>query len=350
MARDTDKKRKHLTIADVARIAGVSGMTVKRVLDQEDCVREETRERVLKVVKELGYVRNPNARALSKRKNFNIGILISRSLQGHVYTESFMGEIIDGIQGALVDTDYHALIEATTGSHDSDLPKSFRQRKIDGAIIMGAPFSPSFIKALSEEGLPIVITSRYLPLSELPDTVSAVEPANQEGGMLAARHLIEKGHKDIFVIGVAKNRVHQERFHGALSEIKRTGLKVNEPIFCMNTPYEAGKNCAKELLERGKLMKRAFFITHAQIGIGFLDELSDAKVNIPNDISVIVYGDLELLRRYIPPITTVGINYIDLGYTAAVELLKRLEVPNIPKAREINPMLFERASVKDINI
>ena len=192
------------TINDVAKRAGVSRSTVSLVLNKSPLVKEETRILVEQVISEMDYVPNSNARGLSARVTNNIGVIfmqdyllgipgqISYDNDQHIGLCSF--NISNGIMAGLQGTFYGVITERFCSvAEPEELPRIIKERRVDGAIIVGVPYSSQFVDNMKKTGLPFVVAG----VGSWEDTVDSIYADPGEGTEMAVQALISSGHKKI---------------------------------------------------------------------------------------------------------------------------------------------------------
>ena len=199
-------KKQSPTIEDVARRAGVSRSTASLVINKSPLVREKTRLLVEKVIEEIHYVPNSNARALSARTTGNLGVVfmqdylpestqISYNNDQHVGLASF--NFSNGIMAGLVGTDYGIIMERFCSVNMPDeLPRIINEKRVDGVFIVGLPYSAQFIPNLKKTGLPFVLVG----IGNYQDGVDSIYTDPGEGTEMAVRELLETGHRRICLL------------------------------------------------------------------------------------------------------------------------------------------------------
>lgn len=321
---------------DVARAAGVSHQTVSRVLNGHSRVRPETRQRVLAVIAELGYRRNSAARALVTSRSGTIGLLTPRSaLHGPVATMVSVEEAARqaGLFVSVASlTDYGAASVAAALDH-------FLDQGVEGIVVI-AP-TPGAVEVASSLALrvPMVITAA--------DTSAGLgfqsASVDQElGARLATRHLVELGHTDIVHVRGPLGWLDAEaRCRGWRGELAAAGLQDTPPLVGDWTA-ESGFALGKQLLAAGP--PSAVFAANDMMALGVVRAVTEAGIDVPADVSVVGFDDIEGAGFYRPPLTTVRQDFTALGGRCVALLLEQLAGGVSSSPVLLPPELVVRAS------
>lgn len=341
------------TIRDVAKRAGVSRSTVSLVLNNSPLPKEETRERVMQVIKEMNYVPNNNARGLSSRSTYHLGIIImqddtprvSYDFDQRTGLNSF--NISTGIIEGLVDTDYGVIPEFFSSMKNSDdLPRLIRNNRVDGAFIVGAPYHEKMINRLLEMKFPFVLVG----VNSFMEGVDSILADPAEGVRLSLSYMYQMGHRKIcYVNGPDIYASSQIRKAEVLRVSKELGIKIKES-WILQCRYNNGKNSKetfKKFWEEGN-RPDGIIGANTQLALGARSYLYDIGVHVPKDVSVMGQDDSSLAGYATPALTSLDIHKEQLGRLAAHCLLKRLENPNKPPEKIVlSPNLVKRDSVMD---
>lgn len=286
------------TIIDVAARAGVSTATVSRVLSQPERVAEPTRERVLAVVRALGYRPNVAARTLRTLRAAKILLTVPD------ISNPFFASIIRGAEEAARDAGYAVVVGDTR--HDPEVEEQYAEmlsrREVDGLIFLGHRLPASLAPLLAEQGAatPIVNGCEYSPDLGVP----SVHIDNARASSDAVEHLIALGHRTIGVIsGPEISPISRDRLAGALAAVRRHGLE--DELHVRVADYSAGAAfaCAADLLAQGA---SALFCFSDEMAMGAISAVSHAGLNCPADVSVMGFDDLPLARFFQPALTTIA--------------------------------------------
>lgn len=343
------------TIDDVAKRAGVSRSTVSLVLNKSPRVKESTRQMVESVIAEMNYFPNQNARGLSARVTNNLGVIfmqdyLPNSTQISYDNDCHVGlcsaNINNGIMAGLVETEYGVVTERFCSLADPDgLPRIIRERRVDGAFVVGLPYSSQFIANMKASGIPFVVVG----VGSYEDGVDSIYADPEEGTELMIQELIDTGHRKICLLNSAKNvRSHADRLRGYERAMRRNGLHIREDwnISGANNSGRSSYEAFKRFWEAGN-RPDSVACANGQSASGVMTYLYEQGVRVPEDVSVVVYEDSSLCGYATPALTAINIRKEDLGYRAAQCLIARIRNPE--KRVEINsvrPYVVRRDSIK----
>lgn len=325
-----------VTLKDIAAKAGVSVMTVSRVVNgHESKVSEETKNRILEIIKESGYVPNYSARSLSSNNSHIITIIIrgAGNRLTDAYNAAMLGSIIEHIQAR----GYYVMVHYIDDYHA--ITKHLQTWHADGAIFLGV-FDENIQEIKEDNKIPIVFTDSYSTLRQITN----VGIDDYKGGCLAAQYLIERGHREIAFIGTALqfSDVCKNRLAGFRDTLGKSGLTL-KPEHILDT--YSGDGYADFILGF-KEPVTAVFTTADMTAIKLMDQLTIKGYRVPEDYSVIGFDNLPLSYYVTPKLTTVSQD-IDLKAKIAGDILFRhLADPAAPAENiTLDVSLIERGSV-----
>ena len=319
---------------DVAALAGVSHQTVSRVLNNHPSVREQTRERVLAAIAELGYRRNTAARTLVTRRSDVIGVVTSGSaLFGPTST-------LIAIERAARDAGLYVSVAtvARWGAEPvSEVLEHFMAHGVDGAIVVAAHDEAVEAVRGFREQVPLVMVGP----KGLPAPLLSVAVDQYAGAHMAVRHLVELGHGDIVhLAGPTDWFDARARIQGWQDALAEHGLRADRLVpgtWSADRGYEVGQ----ELLA-GEL-PTAVFAANDQLALGLLRAFAEAGVRVPDDVSVVGFDDVDGSAHFHPPLTTVRQEFGPLG-RRCLELLRAAIAGELVEGDLIEPSLVVRAS------
>ncbi|NLA58917.1 MAG: LacI family transcriptional regulator [Firmicutes bacterium] len=312
-------RNRSATIQDIARIAGVSPATVSLVLNNRPGIAEETRQKVLEVAKELNYKRR------ATRRNGNDGnllALVMEELPMPVFTDSFCGTIISGINQAAQDAGYHvvlAIVKPGRGA-DRQIPPIIASGEAAGAIILGGgDLDDEFLIRVAEEAnSAVVLVDNYV----YGHTFPCVLANNVEAGFLATQHLLSLGHTRIgFIQGSSKYKPLNERLLGYFLALRQASIDFSPELLPPRMSHGSEKG-RKEMEALLKLREPPTAVVCAsdQTAFNAVDVIKQAGLTIPENISIVGIDDITEAAIQDPPLTTVHIPKREMGI-AAVNLL-----------------------------
>jgi LacI family transcriptional regulator len=329
------------TLYDVARAAGVSTATVSRVVHSQAGVRSSTRQHVLGVIEELGYVPDGAAQSMAMHRTEVVGLVSieSRGPETEIEQEGllFIEEVLRGVETALRPLGWSVLISVL---READRPDAYRRlqrvsAKVDGMLISEGIISSDQLALLTAR-IPVVLVagSAAQPHAD----VACVD--NRSGAMALARHLLERhGRRRMFyVTGPSEAPDAQERrraFEDAVAQQPGATL-----VGCFEGRFAAvsGQHAVREILARPRQeLPDAIVCGNDLMAIGAMRELQAAGIRVPADIAVAGFDDIHLGAMLTPPLTTVRQSMRLLGERACSLLLERIADPAMARRVERLP-------------
>ena len=290
-------------MADVARIAGVSGQTVSRVVNGHNNVDESTRSRVLAAMRNIGYRPNNAARALRLGRFGNIGVIM--------FTLSSFGNMrtLDEIAMAASDASYSITLIPVRRPSQTEVTKAFarlNKQAVDGVIIVMETSSIDTTAVHWPAGLPVVVIDAG---ADLPHPI--VDTDQAEGARLATEHLLSLGHRTVWhVSGPPNSYSANRRRHSWRDTLQRHGRPV-PPVIDGNWSSDSGYQAGLVLAEKPEVT--AIFTANDQMALGLLRAMHEKGRRVPGEISVVGFDDMEESRNFWPPLTTVRQNFEGVG-------------------------------------
>lgn len=337
-----------VTIADVAKRANVSMMTVSRVINNSGHVSEQTRKRVQEAIDLLGYRPNMMAKGLATGRSKLIAYVMSD------LSNPFFSLVSKGIENACFDRDYTVII-CDTGSDQrvEDCLDMLIDRQIDGAIFHHLNLSAAQVARLTEGHVQCVMIDNEV---ELPD-VSSVDSDNYEGGMLAVRHLIEKGHKKFGCItgfledpgdvedyiNTFQRRIWRDRTRGYLDALRDAGLSSNilfQGSGVLRTGFPLAQNYIREIMCLPD-PPTALYCGNDLIALGVLSELLETSIPVPERMAIVGHDGVEMSMILYPRVTTIVQPRYEMGFTATNMLLDLIEKSAPVEHRIMPSTLFQ---------
>jgi LacI family transcriptional regulator len=311
-------KKKYVTIRDIAKRAGVSINTVSRALNNKPDISEETKRKILKIARELGYVKNATASSLRSKQTNIVGVIIADS------ANPFYAEVLKGIEAASRKHGYQIMLMNTERVYENEEKaiEVLLQRRVDGLLITPVQDRSDDIKALIEIKVPFVIVGRHFEELE----VDEIHSDEVKGGYLATRHLIKRGRKNILVItGYLFKSAAYMRLEGYKKALKEYGIPFREELIIeTDIDIESGYQAMREAIEKG-LEFDAVFCYNDLLAFGAMKALKERGYRIPEDVAVVGYDDIVYSSFVCPSLTTVRIKKFEMGYEAFRMLLQRLK-------------------------
>lgn len=333
------------TMADVAREAGVSLMTVSRVYKRPESVSPRTRDNVLQAGARLGFLPNSVAGNLASGKTNMIGIVVPSLRNSNNATS------IQGMADYLRQASYHFMIANTGYSLEDEtaVVKAFIQRRPDGIVLTGTRHGQETIDLLKAAGVPVVETWE----TKGPFLDMATGFRNYEAARDITAHLIGRGYRkigyiDYPAIGLTR---YIERLAGLKDELEAAGLPSNQivsPLEAQDLYQDAssfrGGAVGLQMLQ-GKYEIDAVLCASDILAVGALFECQRQGIAVPGQMAVAGFGDFEIASEVHPGLTTIRTNGYQIGWNAAEMLVQRILQPDadIP-LRDVGYELVTRGS------
>ena len=338
-----DEPRRKVTLADVAREAGVSQAAASLAIRGEQGVSRETRDRVLATARRIGY--RGVARASTRRmKSVTIGLIIKAPVGDAPEANRFYAPVMAGIEELCrvrevdllfaampVDADYHPI----------EVPRLVAERATDGLIIIGAHLSHGTASALVDWP-PSILVDAYAEDAAVDSVVSD----NVGGARSAVEHLVAQGHRGIALVGARTDSFPSivQRRRGYEQAMAEAELEPRI-IEVAHVPPEAAGAAAVEAVRADPAIT-AVFAANDAVAVEIIRAAQRAGLSVPRDVSVVGYDDIDLARFVTPQLTTMAVDKLGMGRLALTMLLHRLEFPGDGFVQAVvRTALVERATV-----
>jgi DNA-binding LacI/PurR family transcriptional regulator len=328
------------SLKDVARLAGVSPSTVSRVVNRSIPVDDATRLRVEQAVRELGYRPNLLAKGLRMKSGALIGLVVPGVIH-HTFAS-----FVQYVEDACSERGFHLIVGNNMNNPDREeaFIDALVRRHVDGIIFSRVSDESRALRILSGAEIPVVIIDRALADEELPCVVLD----NRRAGELAADHLLDLGHRRIgSVTGPLKIALCRERLAGFREALARRG--AGEPAVVEGDfHFPRGREAAREL-RASRPDLTAVWAQNDLMAVGVLNELAQAGISVPGDVSVLGMDDTSLCDMTMPALTTVAQPFARIS-EAAVDLLLRQRAGTAVKNEKVvvAPCLVVRGSTAPV--
>lgn len=302
------------TINDVARLAGVSKKTVSRVINDSPLLGAETRAKVEKVIADLGYVPNPQARALALKRNFLIALV-------HDGADAQLALGVEqGLLAAIADSEYALVVRPlAAGDRAGELRRFIEQQRPAGVLLLPPLSGDEALAALCrEEGCAYV----RLGASALDEPARLVAANEREAAAAAVGYLIAIGHRRIGIVaGPEGDGVAQERELGYLDAMADHDLDRGPALIAGGDFGFASGLAAGRLLLEVSPRPTAIFACSDAMAAGVLHAAREKDIAVPADLSIVGFGDTELAAQLWPPLATVRLPLAEMAQAAALKLV-----------------------------
>lgn len=333
-----------ITIQDVAEKANVSVATVSRVMNGNYPVKAETRETVLKVIKELNYIPNMQARELTKQKSTTIGVVVPS------INNMFFTELVYGIENELKTNSLSIILACTNGDSDEEQKcvNNLISRNVSGIIVAGP--GTENIKAKFYDNISHKIPLVFINSEYMDSNISYVLNDEASGAKIALNYLLDNNHKDIlFVRG--KDSYSYDIKEKIYKEIMAKNFDSSKIINIGNgntsDTVDNTMNIFLDILNNRS--STAVFACNDLMAVGVLNACKKLGIKVPNEISIIGYDNIPLSKFVEPKLTTMDQNMFFLGANAAQLLVEKINCDNkFSKRIILNNSLVERETVISI--
>lgn len=301
------------TIREVAQAADVSPTTVSHVLSEKRPVAPETRERVLLAIERLGFRPSGIARSLRTQRSHTVALVIPD------ITNPFYPVVSRGLQDGLGSV-YRVLVCNTDGRADleRELVEDVVQRGVDGVVLVAFTAEP-WLGEVIDRGVPLVCVGQPAEHGD----VDFVESDDRGGGRAATLHLLELGHRGIGFIG-GPARAGERRREGYEAALVEAGVQPDPRLIADGDWTRSGGHAAAAALLASESRPTALFCANDLMAIGALDAARELGLDVPGDVSVVGFDDLEAASLVTPKLTTVVNPGHEIGRSAGELLLERI--------------------------
>lgn len=328
-------------IQDVAKHAGVSIATVSRVINNQGGVRKKTEDKILKAIKDLGYIRNAAARTMKRNETKTIGVIVPD------IKNPFFPLVMAGIEQKAREKGYFTILSSTNESPiiEEKIVKNFIERGVDGVIITTADENGDQLKLLQEKNIPTVAVDRSIKNIEV-DTVLV---DNIKGSYQAVQHLILQGHQKIAIIcGPQGTTPGYERFVGYKNALEDHNISIDERLVIQGDFGESSGYLATKQLYELDARPTAILSSNNLMTIGCMKALEDLDWKLGREVSFIGFDDVDIATFLNPKLTVVSRPMYAVGEIAFMFLHDRINFKDtLPKRRySLAPELLIRESCR----
>ena len=329
------------TIKDVAKLAGVSISTVSRVMNDSKPVSPEARKKVLDAINKLDFKPNELARSLVMKKSNLIGVIVE-----DIGIE-YMAQLIRGVEEIGHLYKYDIILSSTYGD-DNALENAIdflSTKQVEGIVVISEDISAEILVKLRDNKIPFLLLNKLHDFKKINTVKIDYEKEEYE----LVKHLYEQGHENIAYVTLKE--------HNYLTDVKIAGYEkfINENnlksiiIEADGKTSDDGYNIGEEVISKAKGENvSAISFYNDQTAVGFISYCLDNNIKIPEDYSVVGFGNFEISRVYRPKLTTVSIPNYDIGAIGIRALIKRIrgEEDILENDWVLDAQLIERDSTK----
>ncbi len=307
-----------INIIEIARRAGVSTATVSRALNNNGPVREETRQKILQIARELNYKPNPIARSLSRKQTDTIGVILPELV------DEFFMEIIRGIDETAYRANRYVMLSSFHSQRNivETLLEFMGSGRVDGVILMAPEMQAELTSLLSRSKKPIVL----LNVSKTITDFVCFNIDNYHGAFSITKHLIDHGYQRIgMILGPEGNCDAEERFRGFSDALSKYNLQLENSLI-----VQGDFSTRSGYYGFGRLMNQerkpdAIFAANDMMAVGCFEAAKSSNTKIPEDVAIVGFDDIYLGRLLSPQLTTVHVPISELGSKAIHYLLRMID-------------------------
>ena len=334
-----------VSMKDIAKRCSVSTATVSKALNGQPDIGEETRERILRLADEMGYMANSAARALKTNRSYNIGVLFVDPMHGGLAHE-FFSTVLDGIRSEAERHGYDiTFINGSVGQRQTSYLQHCRYRGVDGVVIASADFQDPAIVRLAESEIPTVTLDYSF------DSRTSILSDNVRGMETLVRFVHSRGHRRIAFVHGEVTSVTQKRLASFKKTCAALGLEI-PPDYIRPAIYHDPRSSGLHTRALLALPNRPTCIIYPDdlSFLGGMSELERHGLSIPKDMSVAGYDGIPLSQVLRPRLTTYRQGAERMGREAARLLIEQIENPDtwLPRQITAEGQLLEGSTVSDI--
>lgn len=323
--------RRKITLAEVARAAGVSHQTVSNVINDRAVVRKETRDTVLHHLEKSGYRGNAVARSLKTNRSKLIGLVVPSM------TNSMYAEVAQAVVREAERRGYTVMMAVTERDPATELAvvNTIIDHNVAGILI--SPSDPAGRASRLAIDLQVPFVEMLNRSSEV--SCDVFEADNAGGGRIATEHLIERGHRSIGFVAGIPNSTGRNRYEGFRSGLEGAGLSVPQELVVRGDYMRAGGRAAcRAMLESGKAFT-ALFCASDIMAYGAMDELAARGLRVPQDVAIIGFDDMEMSSLPGISLSSISFRPASLARKAIDRLIDRIGAPaaDTPTTHDVEP-------------
>ena len=325
-SKDPIQTKERPDIRTIAEMANVSVATVSRTMNHVASVNPQMAKRVWKVIDELDYFPNTQARALVSGRSRLFGLIVSE------ITNPFFPELIQGFEDIAVENGYEILISSTNydPKRMSNCIRRMLERKVDGVAVMTFGIEGPLLDQLARRNVPMV----FIDVGPQRSGISVLKVDYHHGIRQGVQHLAVLGHRDIFFIsGPVRLHSAQSRVDAFLRSLSECGIAANKSCVVEGDHTMEGGAAAMKTILASKVKPTAVMCSNDMTAIGVLHAMYRAGYKVPDDLSVIGFDDIHMAEVTIPPLTTIQMSRFELARAAVSALRAQVEERDSPREK-----------------
>ncbi len=309
-----------VSIKDIARVAGVSHATVSRALRDDPRISEQTKKRIRRIARDMGYFPSAIARGLATGRTDTVGMVVT------TISDPFVAPIVQGAEKKAMEAGYSLILSQSGADPDRELAavRLLRERRVDGVIVTASRVGELYTPLLSELKVPIVLINNQKEGGYL----HSIYVDDFAGARAAVEYLLEIGHRKIAYVACPERPLsNKNRFEGYKSALESQGIQAEERLVVRiagKDDLTRGREAAERLLSYDE-RPSAVFCYNDLTAVGALQAFRAKEVSVPEEISLVGFDDISIASMVCPALTTVAQPKEEMGIKAMEMLLALME-------------------------
>jgi LacI family transcriptional regulator len=317
-----------LTLEDIARKSGVSRSTVSRVINGDEKVKPDTRDKVMAIIHEFNFQPNLAARGLAARRTNVIGLVTPAGVSA-LFTDPYFPQLIRGVTSACNARQYTVMLWLAEPEFERrTISQILHNGLLDGVIVSSMVMDDPIIQSLYESNMPFILVGRHPTLD-----VNYIDVDNVQGGLDATTHLMKQNRKRVATITGPHNMIAgYDRFQGYQKALKMRKLPLLNELVAEGDFTEASGYAGMKKLLPAK--PDAVFAASDMMAFGAMRAAREAGLSVPEDVAIVGYDDLPAASQVTPPLTSIRQPTERMGSLAVDTLIDMIENPQ-PQTRHL---------------
>jgi len=288
-----------LTLEDIARLSGVSRSTVSRVINEEENVKDQTRQKVMQVINSYNFQPNLAARGLASGRTNVIGVVIPASVTV-IFTDPYFPQLLQGVSAVCNTREYSVMLWLSEPEYERRMiSRILHNGLVDGVLVASIPMNDPIIESIVESKMPYILIGRHPSAA-----VNYLDVDNVQSSRKATMHLVRLGYKRIATITGIQNQISgYDRYQGYLKALQDSNFPSRPELVAEGDFTEEGGY--KAMMRLLKYKPDAVFVASDTMAYGAMRALREANLRIPEDVAIVGFDDLPNSSKTIPPLTTI---------------------------------------------
>jgi LacI family transcriptional regulator len=308
-----------LTLEDIARLSGVSRSTVSRVINEEENVKDQTRQKVMQVINSYNFQPNLAARGLASGRTNVIGVVIPASVTV-IFTDPYFPQLLQGVSAVCNTREYSVMLWLSEPEYERRMiSRILHNGLVDGVLVASIPMNDPIIESIVESKMPYILIGRHPSAA-----VNYLDVDNVQSSRKATMHLVRLGYKRIATITGIQNQISgYDRYQGYLKALQDSNFPSRPELVAEGDFTEEGGY--KAMMRLLKYKPDAVFVASDTMAYGAMRALREANLRIPEDVAIVGFDDLPNSSKTIPPLTTIRQMPSMMGSRAVEFLINAIE-------------------------